>query len=134
VIGGGDGVPAVPRTIGPNLGKIGGPAERSSRLSSSGADSPTVSVATHGPESTEDDQAEPEEQGRGEPPTESKPRSRSRRPAATGPKPKGRKLSLPDSVFDRLQLTAFQKRKTISAVATEILDLNLPKLRIEREG
>jgi hypothetical protein len=52
------------------------------------------------------------------------------RPLAT----KGRKLSLPDSVFDRLQLTAIQRRKTVSAVAAEILDRNLPKLRIEREG
>ena len=47
---------------------------------------------------------------------------------------KGRKLSLPDSVFDRLQLTAIQRRKTVSAVAAEILDRNLPKLRIERDG
>jgi hypothetical protein len=31
-------------------------------------------------------------------------------------------------------LTAIQRRKTVSAIATEILDRNLPKLRIEREG
>jgi AmiR/NasT family two-component response regulator len=40
---------------------------------------------------------------------------------------------LPDGVFDRLQLLAIQRRKTISAVATEILDRTLPRLRIERE-
>jgi hypothetical protein len=59
---------------------------------------------------------------------------RARRSATLGESTKGRKLNLPDSVFDRLQLTAIQRRKTVSAVAAEILDRNLPKLRIEREG
>jgi hypothetical protein len=86
-----------------------------------------------------DEQAEPVEheaegQGRGATPVEAKPRTRTRRPATLGESTKGRKLSLPDSVFDRLQLTAIQRRKTVSAVAAEILDRNLPKLRIEREG
>jgi hypothetical protein len=42
-------------------------------------------------------------------------------------------LSLPDDVYDRLQLYAIQKRTTVSAVATDVLDKNLPKLRIERD-
>jgi hypothetical protein len=79
-----------------------------------------------------EDQAEPEGQGR-RVALEPKPRARRRSSAARG-ETRGRKLSLPDSVFDRLQLTAIQRRKTISAVAAEILDRNLPKLRIEREG
>jgi hypothetical protein len=49
-------------------------------------------------------------------------------------KTKGRKLHLPDDVHDRLQLLAFQKRSTISAVAAEILDRNLPRFRLDREG
>jgi hypothetical protein len=83
-----------------------------------------------------DDQAdaELEAQGRGAVAIEVKPRTRTRRAATLGEATKGRKLSLPDSVFDRLQLTAIQRRKTVSAIATEILDRNLPKLRIEREG
>jgi hypothetical protein len=59
---------------------------------------------------------------------------RVRKPSTASGEVKGRKLSLPDSVFDRLQLAAFQRRKTMSVVAAEILDRNLPKLRIEREG
>ena len=84
-----------------------------------------------------DESPEEAEQGRGganEPASEPK-RSRPRRAAAAaGGETRGRKLSLPDSVFDRLQLTAIQRRKTISAVAAEILDRNLPRLKIEREG
>ena len=64
---------------------------------------------------------------------EVKPRRRVRRDRVTGGETHGRKLTLPDSVFDRLQLTAIQKRKTISAIATEILDRNLPKLRITND-
>jgi hypothetical protein len=87
------------------------------------------------PEEAASDQADEgdAEQGRGAAPSEPKPRSRSRR-STTGGETRGRKLSLPDAVFDRLQLTAIQRRKTISAVAAEILDRNLPRLKIEREG
>jgi len=42
-------------------------------------------------------------------------------------------LSLPDGVYDRLQLLAIQRRTSASAIASEILDRNLPRLRIERE-
>lgn len=96
---------------------------------------PTTSPAQPEPPTSEpaDDQAGAEaEQGRGGAPTEAKPRARTRR-VATGGETRGRKLSLPDGVFDRLQLLAIQRRKTISAVATEILDRTLPRLRIERE-
>jgi hypothetical protein len=79
-----------------------------------------------------EDQAEAEGQGRAAA-VEAKPKARTRR-ATAGGETKGRKLSLPDSVFDRLQLTAIQRKKTISAIATEILDRNLPKLRIERDA
>lgn len=59
-------------------------------------------------------------------------RSPKRRPraAAAVDKGKGRKLTLPDSVFDRLVLTAIKRGSTASAVAAEILDRNLPRLRI----
>ena len=57
---------------------------------------------------------------------------RARTPA--GGETKGRKLSLPADVHDRLWLYARQKRTTVSAVATEILDRNLPRFRVERDG
>jgi hypothetical protein len=83
-----------------------------------------------------DDRAEAEgdpidgEEGRGAAP---EPRTRRRRGQAPAGKTRGRKLILPDVVFDRLQLTAIQRRTTASAVAAEILDRNLPRLRIERD-
>jgi hypothetical protein len=55
--------------------------------------------------------------------------ARRRAPAASD-KGKGRKLTLPDSVFDRLVLTAIKRGSTASAVAAEVLDRNLPRLRI----
>jgi hypothetical protein len=85
------------------------------------------------PETPADDQAD-EMQGRGAAPAESRNGrpARRRRPAPEG-ETKGRKLSLPDSVYDRLQLLAIRRRATVSAIATEILDRNLPKLRIEQD-
>ena len=80
-----------------------------------------------------DDQAE--EQGRGEAAAAAEaraPKARRKR-TPTGGETKGRKLNLPDGVYDRLQLTAIQRRSTVSAVAAEILDRNLPRLRIERD-
>jgi hypothetical protein len=47
-----------------------------------------------------------------------------------GEKGRGRKLTLPDSVFERLVLTALERGSTASAIAAEILDRNLPRLRI----
>ncbi len=83
-----------------------------------------------------DDPAEPEgEQGRGDAaaaPEARTPRPRRKRTPAGG-ETKGRKLSLPDGVYDRLQLLALQRRTTASAIAADILDKNLPRLRIERD-
>jgi hypothetical protein len=45
----------------------------------------------------------------------------------------GRKLQLPDSVFERLQLCAIKRRSNPSAIAADILDRNLPKLKITTE-
>lgn len=61
------------------------------------------------------------------------PRARTRR-APVGTETRGRKLHLPDDVHDRLWLLARQRRKSVSAVATEILDRNLPRFKVEREG
>jgi hypothetical protein len=44
-----------------------------------------------------------------------------------------RKLTLPDSLFDRLQLYAIKKQMTVSAAAADVLHRNLPKLRIADE-
>ena len=59
-----------------------------------------------------------------------KPARRRPRSSAAGEKGKGRKLTLPDAVFDRLVLTAIKRGSTASAIAAEILDRNLPRLRI----
>jgi hypothetical protein len=59
-----------------------------------------------------------------------KPARRQPRAAAAGDKGKGRKLTLTNAVFDRLVLTAIKRGSTASAVAAEILDRNLPRLRI----
>jgi hypothetical protein len=76
-----------------------------------------------------------EEQGRGDAATAMEPRAarprRKRTPLAG--ETHGRKLSLPDAVFDRLLLLSIQRRTTVSAIAAEILDRNLPRLRIERD-
>ena len=78
-----------------------------------------------------DDPADGDGQGRGEANGSARrvPRRRSR-PSPAGEKGKGRKLTLPDSVFDRLVLTAIKRGSTASAIAAEILDRNLPRLRI----
>jgi hypothetical protein len=44
---------------------------------------------------------------------------------------KGRKLSLPDGLHDRLWLTARQQRTTVGAVAAGILDRHPPRPRIK---
>jgi hypothetical protein len=65
-----------------------------------------------------------------EPAAGPRPRSRSKRKPAAGEKCSAHKLSLPDSVFTRLELTAIKRGSTASAIAAEILDRNLPRLRI----
>jgi hypothetical protein len=80
----------------------------------------------------EDDQ----DQGRGPDQGQAKPRTR-RRTRATlskGEKTTPRKLILPDSVFDRLQLLSIKRRQTVSAIVADLLDRNLPHLRIEQDG
>jgi hypothetical protein len=61
------------------------------------------------------------------------PKSRRRRQPVAG-ETKGRKLSLPDDVHDRLWLLARQRRTTVSAVASDLLDRALPRFKVEREG
>jgi hypothetical protein len=60
-------------------------------------------------------------------------RTRRKRPVVAS-KTTGRKLILPDDVHDRLWLLARQRRQTVSAVAAEILDRNLPRFTVSREG
>jgi hypothetical protein len=79
------------------------------------------------------DQVELEGQGGDSPAPAPRPRPRRRR-IDPGEKTRGHKLSLPDAIFDRLQLTAIKRRSNVSAIAAEILDRNLPRLRIEQEG
>jgi hypothetical protein len=81
-----------------------------------------------------DAQVETDEgQGSDSPAPAPKPRARRRR-IDPGEKTRGHKLSLPDAVFERLELTAIRRRSTVSAIAAEILDRNLPRLRIEQDG
>ncbi len=61
-------------------------------------------------------------------------RARRKRPPVST-KTTGRKLHLPDDVHDRLwQLARQRRRTTVSIVATEILDRNLPRFTVSREG
>jgi hypothetical protein len=83
-----------------------------------------------------DDQAEPSGeangQGNGEAGGDPKPRTpRKQRPKPpAGEKGKGRKLTIRDSVFARLELHAIKKGKTASAIVDELLDRELPHHRI----
>ena len=102
---------------------------------------PTTPATPETPAEALDDPPGPDEaegQGRGEAAPEPKANRTTRvgrRPRTlAGGETKGRKLSLPADVHDRLWLYARQKRTTVSAVATEILDRNLPRFRVEREG
>jgi hypothetical protein len=82
-----------------------------------------------------EDVAEPAEgQGRGEPRAIATPKSRRRRPSGPTEKTNKRGLYLTDTVWDRLQLEAIRKRTTVSAVAGDVLERNLPRLRIERDA
>jgi hypothetical protein len=85
------------------------------------------------PSAAVDDQGGATEQGGESPATAPKPRARRRR-IDPGEKTRGHKLSLPDAVFERLELTAIRRRSSVSAIAAEILDRNLPRLRIEQDG
>lgn len=84
-------------------------------------------------QSPADDQGGATEQGGDTPGSVPKPRPRRRR-VPIGGGGKGHKLTLPDAVFERLELTAIRRKTNISAVAADILDKNLPRLRIEQDG
>jgi hypothetical protein len=82
------------------------------------------------PDASADDQVE----GQGGS-TEARPATRTRRKRpAVASKTTGRKLVLPDDVHDRLWLLARQRRVSVSTIATEILDRNLPRFQVTREG
>jgi hypothetical protein len=91
--------------------------------------------------SPEAPEVEPAEEGRGDQraadavaaAASSAPKARRKRPAVST-KTTGRKLHLPDDIHDRLWLLARQRRTTVSAVAADLLDRNLPRFKVEREG
>lgn len=85
------------------------------------------------PSAAVDDQGGATEQGGETAGTAPKPRQRRRR-IDPGEKTRGHKLSLSDAVFERLELTAIKRRMNVSQVAAEVLDRNLPRLRIEQDG
>lgn len=95
---------------------------------------PPESVEPVEPAPEGDGAAEPEGQGRASEPRSATPRARRRRVDRPSEKTNKRGLYLTDTVWDRLQLEAIRKRTTVSAVAGEVLERNLPRLRIEREG
>lgn len=84
------------------------------------------------PDATDIDQGDEQSRGDDSPIQASKPRPRRRRVPAGGAA-RGHKLTLPDAVFERLELTAIRRRSNVSTVAADILDRNLPKLRIEQD-
>ncbi len=65
-------------------------------------------------------------QGRGD--SAKRPRGRPKDP--TKSKKAGRKLTIPAPVFLRLSLESLKTGRTMSAIATELLDAGLPKHRI----
>ncbi len=97
-----------------------------------------TSQPTQAPEAAEevDGQGGPDDaddQGRGGTPDSRTPKPRRKRPPVSSAT-KGRKLHLPDEIHDRLWMLARQRRSTVSAVATELLDKALPRWTITREG
>jgi hypothetical protein len=77
-----------------------------------------------------EDPADGDGQGRGEPNGSSRRPPRRRPKPASGEKTSARKLTLPDSVYIRLELQAIRRGATASAIAAEILDRYLPRHRI----
>jgi hypothetical protein len=93
---------------------------------------PLETIPSEPASSLEEPADQVEEQGGS---TGSKPSSKTRRKRpVVASKTTGRKLVLPDDVHDRLWLLARQRRQSVSAVATEILDRNLPRFQVTREG
>jgi hypothetical protein len=60
-------------------------------------------------------------------------RTRTRLAASASERRKGRKLTIRDSVFARLELQAIRKGSTVSAIVDEMLDRELPRLKITQE-
>jgi len=88
-------------------------------------------------ESQDDDPGE----GRGDAPSESPPTTKPTKGATKSqkkPKPKlvlkSRNLHLSDDIYKRLRQTALEKGSTASLVCNELLDRNLPKWLVTREG
>ncbi|AGA31682.1 hypothetical protein [Singulisphaera acidiphila] len=61
------------------------------------------------------------------------PKHRARRTPLKG-ESRGRKIGLPDGVHDRLWQEARRKKIIVSSLATDILNKNLPRFKIEQEG
>ncbi len=92
---------------------------------------PTMQPETIPAEVATDDQAETNESRGGD----AKPTAKTRKKRVpVGGETRGRKLHLPDGIHDRLWLLARQRRVSVSAVAADILDKNLPRYRVEREN
>jgi hypothetical protein len=69
--------------------------------------------------------------------TESAPAPVKAKPAArkkASGQPKGRKLYMQDDLYQRLRLMAIQENKTVSQVAAEILDAQVPRFTIRKAG
>jgi macrodomain Ter protein organizer (MatP/YcbG family) len=79
----------------------------------------------------DEESAEPVDQGKGE---QRPSKSRKRRPVAPVEKTNKRGVYLTDAVWDRLQYEAIRRKTTVSAIAGDVLDRNLPRFKIEREG
>jgi hypothetical protein len=77
-----------------------------------------------------EDPAEGDGQGRGESNGNLRKPPRRRPKPAAGEKSGAHKLTLRDSVFQRLELQAIKRGSTASAIAEEILDRQLPRHRI----
>jgi hypothetical protein len=99
---------------------------------------PSTLIRQRPPENDQADDNESHDDGSdgqgGESDATPKPRTRRKRVIPDAGETRGRKLHLPESVYERLQLLAIQRRATVSAVATDLLDRSLPKLRIERDA
>jgi hypothetical protein len=77
-----------------------------------------------------EDPAEGDSQGRGEANGNARKPPRRRPKPTAGEKASAHKLTIRDSVFNRLELHAIKRGLTASAIAEEILDRQLPRHRI----
>jgi hypothetical protein len=88
------------------------------------------------PEPVADDEPGDQVEGQGGPTADARPiapRVRRRRADRPAEKTSKRGLYLARGVWERLQLEAIRRQTTVSAVAGDILERNLPRLRIERD-